>query len=374
MLYAGTELGMFVSFNDGEDWESLDLNLPPVPITDLSLRQDKLVAATQGRGFWVLDDLFVVRQAAGGFSGKPLHVFTPGTAELIPKSGKAGAFEGANPERGVPLYYYLDDQTEESLTIEILDSADKVVRSYSSEEGDFERCKISNMDPRLPFELKYPATEKGLNKWTWDMKHQGLNCIENITLFAGFDGPRVAPGNYSARLSIGDSVQTVAFSVKLDRRISATDEEIRFWSGRLAEVGSLIDDALSSLDVARQAHRQIEALMTEHPEDQDLQQTATTALERITAWDGKIIQVLHQTYEDEDAWETMLAGQLRFLLDVIDTTGAPVTAGALLRLADLKAEWSERQAELQAIKTDYIDVINEWARRQNIPHIASPGQ
>ncbi|MFB3076664.1 MAG: hypothetical protein ACE1Y4_01545, partial [Lysobacterales bacterium] len=315
-----------------------------------------------------------VRQAAGGFSGKPLHVFTPGTAELIPKSGKAAAFEGANPERGVPLYYYLDDETEESLTIEILDSADEVVRRYSSEEGDFERCKISNMDPRLPFELKYPATEKGLNKWTWDMKHQGLNCIEHITLFAGFDGPGAAPGNYRARLSIGDSVQTVAFSVKMDRRISATDEEIQFWSGRLAEVGSLIDDALSSLDVARQAHRQIEELMTEHPEDQDLQQTGATALERITAWDGKIIQVLHQTYEDEDAWETMLAGQLRFLLDVIDTTGAPVTAGALLRLADLKAEWSERQAELQAIKTGYIDVINEWARRQNVPHVASPGR
>ena len=113
--------------------------------------------------------------------------------------------------------------------------------------------------------------------------------------------------------------------------------------------------------------------MKEHPGDKDLQQTGATAVERITAWDGKIIQVLHQTYEDEDAWETMLAGQLRFLLDVIDATGAPVTEGALLRLDYLKAEWSERQAELQAIKTDYIDVINEWARRQNVPHVASPG-
>ena len=230
------------------------------------------------------------------------------------------------------------------------------------------------MDPRLPFELEYPATKKGLNKWTWDMKHQGLNCIENITLFEGFDGPGVAPGNYSARLSIGDSVETVPFPVKMDHRISATDEEIRFWSDRLAEVGALLDDTLSKLDAARQARRQIESLMTEHPGDTDLQQTGATALERITAWDGKIIQVLHETYEDEDAWETMLAGQLRFLLDVIDATGAPVTEGALLRLDYLKAEWSERQAELQAIKTDYIEVINEWARRQNVPHVASPGE
>ena len=105
-----------------------------------------------------------------------------------------------------------------------------------------------------------------------------------------------------------------------------------------------------------------------------MQRTGTAALELITGWDGKIIQVLHQTYEDEDAWETMLAGQLRFLLDVIDKTGAPVTEGALLRLADLKTEWNERQVELQAIQTENIDVINEWARRKNVPHVASPGR
>jgi hypothetical protein len=206
------------------------------------------------------------------------------------------------------------------------------------------------------------------------MKHQGLNCIENITLFAGFDGPGVAPGNYSARFWIGDAEQTVPFTLTMDQRISATDQEIRFWSGRLKEVSALIDDTLSSLDAARKSQRQIEALMTEHPGDKDLQLTGADAVESITAWDGKIIQVLHQTYEDEDAWETMLAGQLRFLLDVIDKTGAPVTQGALLRLTDLKAEWNERQAELRAIQTDYIDIINEWARRHDVPHVASAGQ
>ncbi len=374
MLYAGTELGMFVSFNGGKDWESLDLNLPPVPVTDLALRQNKLVASTQGRGFWVLDDLFVVRQAAAGFSDKPLHVFTPGATEQIRRSGKAGKFEGANPERGVSLYYYLAEEIKDPLTIEILDGAGQLVRSYSSEESNFERCKLGNMDPRLPFKLKYPATEKGLNKWTWDLKRQGLNCIDNITLFAGFDGPSVAPGDYSARLSTGDSVQTVAFSVKMDHRINATDEEIRFWSDRLEEVGAMLNDTLGSLDTARQAQGQIKALMKEYPEDKDLQQTGASAIKLISEWDGKIIQVLHQTYEDEDAWETMLAGQLRYLLDVIDATGAPVTEGALVRLADLKAEWSERQTELEAIKTDYIDTINEWARRKNVPYVTSPGQ
>ena len=373
LLYAGTELGMFVSFNDGEDWESLDLNLPPVPITDLALRHDKLVAATQGRGFWVLDDLFVVHQSAEDFSGKALHVFTPGPVDLGRGGGEAGQFEAANPEDGVTFYYYLGSDSKEVLRIEITDDAGGIVRSYSSKEGDFERCKIANMDPRLPFELEYPAVKKGLNKWTWDMKHQGIECIENITLFAGFNGPRVAPGPYNARVSVGNEVQAVSFQVEKDPNISATDEEIQFWSERLAEVSGLLNDALGSLQDLRQAKGQIEALIKDYPADEDLKRIGTTAIEKIKAWDGQIIQVLHQTYEDEDAWETMLAGQLRYLLDVIDYTGAPVTGGALLRLDDLKAEWAEREAELQAIRTSYIDVINDWAQRQGVPHVTAPG-
>jgi len=369
LLYAGTELGMYVSYDDGKKWESLDLNLPPVPITDLALRQNKLVASTQGRGLWVLDDLFVVRQAAGGFTDEALHVFTPGAGELRDSSGRAGLFEAANPASGVTLYYHLKADLEGPLSIDILDNAANTVRSYSSEEGDFERCKVSNMDPRLPFELKYPSTKKGLNKWTWDLRGQGLKCTENITLFAGFNGPRVAPGNYNARVSAGDAVQTVSFKVEMDSRVTATDEEIEFWSERTKEVAELLSDSLTSLENIRQAKQQIEALMDKYPNDKDLQTTGAAAVEKISAWDGKIIQVLHQTYEDEDAWETMLAGQLRFLLDVIDGSGAPVTGGALLRLVDLKVEWAEREAELQAIKTAYIDVINEWAQKKGVLHI-----
>lgn len=374
LLYAGTELGVYVSYNSGGDWESLDLNLPPVPITDLALRHNKLVAATQGRGFWVLDDLFVVRQAADDFSAKALHVFTPGTAELSRSSGKANQFEASNPEHGVALYYHLDSESEEPLNIDIFDNAGNIVRSYSSKESDFERCKISNEDPRSPLKLKYPTAKKGLNKWTWDMKRQGITCIENITLFAGFNGTRVAPGSYNARISAGKAVQTVSFQVKMDPRVSVSNEEIQFWSERLIEVGNLLNDSLVSLGDARRAQRQIKALMKEYPTDQDLQLTGATAVEKITAWDGKIIQVLHQTYEDEDAWETMLAGQLRYLLDVIDDTGPPVTGGVLLRLEGLKREWAERQKELQAIKTSYIDVINEWAQQRGIPHVTSPQQ
>ncbi len=374
LLYAGTELGMFVSSNDGDDWASLDLNLPPVPITDLSLRHGKLVAATQGRGFWVLDDLFVVHQAVDGFADKGLHVFTPASAEQGQGSGSARQFEASNPEQGVTLYYFLKEESKETLSIEIFDESGKPVRSYSSKEGEFEKCKISNMDPRRPFELEYPETEKGLNKWTWNMKRQGLKCIRDITLFAGFSGTGVAPGNYSARVSVGEATQTVSFEIKMDHRVTATDEEMQNWTDRLKEVEGLLSDTLTRLETARLAKKQIKALMKQYPQDQELQTNGATAVEKITAWDGKIIQVLHQTYEDEDAWETMLAGQLRYLLDVIDETGAPVTGGAMLRLEDLKKTWSDLQLELLVIETGPVDVINTWAQKRGVPHVTSSGQ
>jgi len=271
------------------------------------------------------------------------------------------------------LYYYLRAENEQALSIDILDQAGNTVRSYAGKEGDFERCKISNMDPRLPFKPEYPEAKKGLNKWNWDLKRQGLKCTEGITLFAGFDGPRVAPGNYSARITRGKDTQTVPLQVKPDSRLEATESEIQFWSDTLNEVADLVNANLGGLEEIRQSRQQIEALMAEYPDDKSLQATGNAAIEKIKAWDAEIIQVRHQTYEDEDAWETMLAGQLRYLMDVIDETGAPVTGGALLRLEDLKAEWAGWQAELQAIKTTYIDVINEWARGQGIPYVNSPG-
>jgi hypothetical protein len=375
LLYAGTELGMFVSVNDGDDWQSLKLNLPPVPITDLAIRHDRLVAATQGRAFWVLDDLFVVRESAGKMSSDSLHVFNPGTVSMVRSGKSAGNFEGSNPERGVPVHYYLantlDAESGDSpLTIEIVDSEGQLVRSYSSNEREFDRCKIANMDPRRPFELEFPSVKKGLNTWYWDFKRDGITCIEDIALFAGFNGSMVAPGKYTVRVSFDDSTQTVPFSLTMDPRITASDEEIDAWSNHLEEVTALLNEVLITLDRVRMGQKQIEALMAEYPESSVLQLAGSEAGQHITTWDAEINQVLHQTYEDEDAWETKLAGQLRFLLDVIDKTGAPVTEGSLLRLADLKAEWQQRKTELQDIRSNHIEPINEWAREHGIPHIS----
>jgi photosystem II stability/assembly factor-like uncharacterized protein len=373
LLYAGTEGGLFVSYDDGGSWQAMQLNLPEVPITDLTIRQDNLVAATQGRSFWVLDNLFVVRQAAAGVGKQDLQVFTPDQVAMVDGGGSPNDFESKNPDRGVPVYYFLKDKQEGPLSIEILDSAGTVVRTYASEESDFERCLLANKDPRSPFELKYPARAQGLNKWTWDMQRNGVHCIEDVKIFAGFDGAVVPPGAYRARVTVGDFSQERAFTLVTDPRVSATPEEISTWTERVNETAALLDTVLRRLGEARKAKGQIEALLADYPADKDLQQSGAAAVAAITAWDAQLDQPLHETYEDEDAWETMLAGQIRYLMDVINETGAPVTDGAMQRLADLKAEWAKRSAELSAINAEMIAPINSWARDKGVQHVAVTG-
>ena len=370
LLYAGTEAGMFVSFNDGDDWQSLQLNLPPVPVTDLQIRQDNLVASTQGRGFWVVDDLFVIRQAAAGSEDKPLHVYAPQTTYMI-GGGGGGKFEGKNPAGGAQIYYHIRDESDDALSIEILDAERQVIRQYSSEENDHDRCRLGNIDPRRPFQIKHASASQGMNLWNWNMRSESVHCIPDARLFGGFGGPTVAPGYYSARVSIGDAEETVDFKVALDPRVAANDADIATWVQRQDEVKEMLSGSLHGLEDIRTSRSQIEDLMAQFSSDTELQSMGAAALEAIAEWESRITQLKHQTYEDEDAWETMLSGQLRFLLDVIDGTGPPVTDGAMIRLRDLSAEWASRQGELQSIADDYIAPINEWAKSHNVEHVLS---
>ena len=373
LLYAGTEKGMFVSYNDGETWQSLDLNLPAVPITDLRARVDGLAVATQGRAFWVLDDMFVVREAEDGLVNKAVHLYTPAPMEMGRSGGSGGDFEGANPSADVPLYYHLRDEADEGavLIIEITDASGNVVRTYSSEESDHDRCKISNMDPRRPFELEYPPMEKGLNRWAWNLASEDLFCVEAALQNYGYGGPSVVPGEYTATIKLGEASDSATFTVARDPRSFASDAEVAEWAATLKQVKNTTNEVLQALDRARQARARIRDLMAGNS-DAELQELGSAAISGIDAWEPLINQLKHETYEDEDAWPSMLDGQLGFLMDVIDGSGAPVTAGMRARLQDLQAEWAERQNELRELTDQYIEPINRWANARRVEHVVNP--
>jgi photosystem II stability/assembly factor-like uncharacterized protein len=372
LLYAGTEGGMFVSFDGGESWQSLDLNLPPVPITDLTIRQGNLVAATQGRGFWVLDDLTVLQQANDDLTEKAVHLFTPRPTPMI-RFGSGGAGVGKNPPTGAVLSYYIAEEHDGPLTIEITGADGTVVRNYSSEEGDFERCILGNMDQRLPFEVHYPPKKQGLNQWTWDMRRNGLHCIDDVKLFAGFGGGAVIPGEYRVRIEIGGIESSADLTLLPDPRGNATPADYTFLDQKLGEATDLLNELLTRLDAVRKARMQIKALIEDHGDATELRTAGESAIRRLTDWEDLVTQTQYGTYEDEDSMPPMLDVHIRHLLDVLDGAGAPVSAGSLQRLEDLKVQWRERTQELEDITASDIAGVNAWARDHGALHVSPPG-
>lgn len=372
LLYAGTEKGMFVSYNGGDEWQSLDLNLPAVPVTDLRVRENALAIATQGRAFWVLDDLYVVREAKTLSADAAVHVFTPPPTVMGRPGSSPAADEGGNPSPDVPIYYYLgeDVPADAELAIAILDTSGAVIRSYSSVESDQDRCRLGNTDPRRPFKISYPTAVAGLNHWGWDGHGAEIGCIDNIMLHDGYAGPNVGPGRYTLRVSAAGASADAEFEVLPDPRSAANAAEMNEWLRLQARVGQMLEDVLQTLDRARHTRMQVNALLTEQT-DAKFQALATGAVAGIDAWETTITQLKHETYEDEDAWPVMLDGQIRHLFDVIGQSGAPVTSGAKERLGDLESMWSERQRELQRIEDTYIAPVNDWARVNGVPHVAS---
>jgi hypothetical protein len=365
---------MFVSFDDGRNWQSMDLNLPPVPVTDLKIAQGDLVAATQGRGFWIFDHLSIVRQAEAGLADEALHLFSPEPTEMLRSGGRGGANQGKNPSSGVVLTYYIAEEHDDALTIDIRDGSGNIVRSYSSEERDFERCIIGNMDQRIPFEVQYPKKEAGINQWVWNMRFDGLHCLDDVKLFAGFAGATVTPGRYSATVSVGGVDSSADFVLLSDPRSVASEDEYAFVAAKREEVTDLLNQLLDSLAAARKSRSQVQALMAEFPDDASLQEAGESAVDRLTAWENTVTQTQYGTYEDEDSMPPMLDVHIRHVLDVIDRAGAPVSEGSLQRLTDLDFQWQDRRSELRDIENTDLAAVNDWARDNGILHVTPPGE
>lgn len=372
LLYAGTETELFISFDDGDNWQSLKLNLPPVPITDLTIRQGDLVVATQGRGFWVLDDIAIFGQINNDQAEKELHVLSPSPTEMITGRRNGSNIEGKNPPNGLILSYHIKSEQEGPLSIDILDSVGNLVRHYSSEESARDRCVIGNMSPRQERELSYPSKKQGMNLWTWDMRRQGIMCIDDLFMFSGWSGAKVMPGSYQARISIGDAQETVAFELQADPRNDATTAEYDVLEGKLVEGTNLFNEIIGSLDNARKARAQIKGLMATNGGNQDLIAHAVPAIDQINQWEKLITQVYFQVLEDEDAWPSMIDVQVKHVVDVMDSAGAPIANGALQRLEDLQGEWATLKASLDAIKSNHIEPVNDWANSNNVRYVVAP--
>ncbi len=277
LLYAGTETGIYVSFNGGAKWQSLQLNLPVTQVADLAIqkREHELVAATHGRAFWILDDTQVLAQLTDGLSNEDMHLFEPKHAYRTATARRIGGLrgpsdEGANPASGAVIYYWLKDKPEGEVTLEFLDSAGKLVKKVSSKpaakdastaqstvpEGEEDEEGPRNARPPLA-----PAAQ-GLNRFEWDLRYPDATSFPGLIFWAGgVRGPAVVPGTYQVRLTVNGKSQTQKFEVRKDPRIQTTPEQ---FAAQL-ELGLQLRDKLSQTNGAvvqiRDVRKQVDELI-----------------------------------------------------------------------------------------------------------------
>jgi photosystem II stability/assembly factor-like uncharacterized protein len=239
LLFAGTENSVWVSFDDGDHWQSLQLNLPHTSMRDLWIHESDLIVATHGRSFWILDDISPLREAAGSLVAADAHLFTPATAYRVQRDTYTDTPlppdepAAANPPDGAIIDYYLARASSAPVTLEILDAHGQLVRKFSSADKP-EATEAELKKQLIPLYWLRPfrslSTEAGMHRWVWDLHYPAPVSTRHdypISAIPGDTpryplGPTALPGSYTARLTANGKSYTANFTVKMDPRVKIT--------------------------------------------------------------------------------------------------------------------------------------------------------
>jgi hypothetical protein len=374
LLYAGTERGVWVSFDDGARWQKLPAldpanevaGLPQVPVTDLAVKDGALAAATQGRGYWVLDDLEVLRQLAPGTATDAPRLYTPRAVLRVESGGGYGGprLGGKNPPNGVVLHYFLPEEpaAEPKVELKILDAADAVLRSFTrkpKKEGpDSDKPK---KDARGEDLRQLPA-EQGTNRFAWDLRLAPPETFDGLILWNGVDeGPRVPPGSYRARLTVGEWSETVAFEVLPDPRSAAGQPDLVAQYDFLVGVRDKLSATHRAIRDLRDVRGQLETLESPAPATARRRSPSSSApkklREAMTAIEERLYQTRNKSEQDPLNFPIRLNDKLGGVYQVASFGDHPPTEAAIavrdeLTESDRRRARGARQADRRRVAGD----------------------
>ena len=367
LLYAGTEFGMFISFDDGERWQKFQLNLPVTSVVEMLVHENDLVVGTQGRSIWILDDVTPLHHIDAALADADSALLPPRDAIRTPGGGFFGARNpyGTGGTRNAALIYKLpeaadedaegDDSEEDSAgkteaTLEVLDSNGNVVRSWSSDGS-------SNYD-RLD-------TSPGMHRQMWDLRHTRPDILSDGNIYLGYaGGPAAVPGEYTARLTVGETIHEQTVTVHADPRrpeVSVADLQATYdMSVDLAAMLARAHDTITTLrSVREQANGAAKRARDAELEGADgLDEMAKALAEKLTEIEDVLIQTKAESGQDPINFTPMLDTQVGYLYRYVASNyGAPTTA-AFARFDDLEAQVAAQEAALAAIVDADVPAFN----------------
>lgn len=374
LLVAGTETHLYLSYDDGAIWKPFQLNLPAVAITDIAFhkREDDLVIATQGRSFFVLDDMPLVRQLAAEQPAQKLH--KPKDAYRI--SGGFGRGEGPsgqNPPSGVVVYYWLKEKPKGDVTLEFLDGAGKLVKSVSSKAQPRARAEAAGGDddddaPRPGAGASRAPAEAGMNRFVWDMRYPDATTFPGLIMWAGsVRGPMIVPGAYQVRLSVDGQTQTQAFTVKKDPRSAGTQEDAEKQLALLIQLRDKLTAANEGVLRIRDAKRQLAAY--ESSTNKAVADSAKALAKKLTVVENELYQTKNQSGQDPLNYPIKLNNKLAALAGVVAATDVAPTSQSGQVFEDLASKTNAQLKEMDTLLKDGLAAFNKLVRDQNVPAV-----
>jgi photosystem II stability/assembly factor-like uncharacterized protein len=372
LLYAGTEFGLFVSFDDGENWQSLQQNLPVTRIPDMKVHDNDLVVATHGRSFWIMDDLSPLRQLNDQVAAREMHLYSPEPAYRVnPVSG--GDAEGREPEGregGAAFDYYFAEKPDKTVTLDILDENGALIRSFTTDSAKAKK----DDEPVLP-------VKKGHTRFHWDLLSTGVDTLGE-TLFwetSTTEGVRVLPGTYRVRLRVkGEEAQTRTFEVRMDPRVKDVKlEDLQIRHEMAYEIQDSLNRIYDAIRTIRSVRGQVARIASNAQEagheTSKLQQLSEAIASELSAVEKELIQVKNESHQDPLNFPPKLKSQYAFLYGYVNGNSpmfrgpVPPTDIVRERLAELNGKWMEIMKRLQHVLDDEVESFNRQIREMGDP-------
>ncbi len=386
LLYAGTETGLYVSFDDGSSWQAFQRNLPVTPITDLAVKSDDLVVATQGRAFWILDDLTALRNWNDGIGTSAAHLFRPRATVRMdvsaPEEEEDGPPKaGKNLPAGVIVDYWLSDAPKdgERVTLEFLDG-DTVLRSYSNQKPpkpedlkEQARRDEEQKDRDKPLEPK-----AGVNRFVWDMRILKPSLAPKAVFNEGTKAPpRVAPGTYKVRLTVGGASYTETIEVKPHPAGFATAADLKAQYDLLKAIRDRLSETHEMVLRIRDTRAQLREIgdRAERLGRGDaLKKQGEALAEKLTSVEEELTNPRIVADEDDLNYEPKLDHDWVYLAAIVASADAKPTAASVAYYAVLNGRLDAAKAELQAILDRDLKSFNKAVEEAKIPPVAPAPQ
>ena len=363
LLYAGTETGLYISNDDGAFWQRLKLNLPVVAINDLIIQDNDLVAATSGRGFWVLDDLGAL-QYNSRYS-KAIEMVTPKDTYRIFGGNSKAVGQGQNPRSGITFDYYLNNNIDSlTLTLDVLEN-DKVIRTYTNKKDPSFKSW-----PGGPSKPQILPSKKGVNRFTWDFRRDPLPSIHKVFIFGGLSGSRIAPGKYTLRMTLGDVVSETEVTILPNPKVNSSPEDFITQQKMLVSIENIIKEMHESVNQMRSAKTQLityAKLLKNNNNADTIIEKGKELTKRINSWEENLIQAKQKTFQDVINFNNKLNAQLIQLKSYVDQANPKVTSGAKERFNDLMKDWQVYKNERDTIINTEMKSYNSLFKTLAIP-------